>query len=282
MFDNTVVVFLVILSACAAALHSLRFKPSPYINALLGVLALFSVWFYTEYGHFHWVKKTDPTFMEANHGSSDKRTYFHWHEIYHYYLGAKYYPELNNYGLYEAVALADHESGNQYIQVPRVRDLSNKLQSITYTEALERARTIYKPRFTEARWKEFSDDLAYMKSIAPRDWLDLGMYDAGFNPTPAWCVIGTPLANLLPITPPSTSLPATWDKAELLPLIDVVLLLIALGFIWHTFGTIPLLLFVITFGTSFVASERWIAGSFLRYPWLVTLIIGICMMRKER
>lgn len=274
------VIALLLLSSLAILLHIMRHPSSRYLRGALAALSLMSLWVYSDYGQFHWIRNTPE--MTAQTGATTHRALFHWHEVYHYYLGSKYYKELKNSGLYEAVALADAESAHPYITVKDMRDLSNATYTIPLEEGKERARTLYKPNFTPERWVEFKRDLEYMKAISAPDWLNLGMFDAGFNPPPTWNVIGYNIANLLPLSTSWFDYGPHWSQAEFLPLLDVALLMICALAIWRAFAFEGLCIFVIIFGTSFVSDVHWIAGSFLRYLFFIGMTLGVCFLQLRR
>jgi len=59
--------------------------------------------------------------------------YYHRHEVYHYYLGSKYFDELGYKRLYECSLVAESETGKRSLQPAReARDLStNTLKPIS-------------------------------------------------------------------------------------------------------------------------------------------------------
>ena len=84
--------------------------------AILGFVAFLGWW---SFGHFHF-----PAYVQV-------------HEHYHYYLGAKYFPELEYSRLYQCTAVADIEAGlGSEVGNRWIRDLS--------TNELERGRDIVK------------------------------------------------------------------------------------------------------------------------------------------
>jgi hypothetical protein len=280
MTPQTITVLLLLIASLAVLLHLMRGPSSLALRGLLIALSLTALFVYTDYGRFQWIKNT-PGVASAT-GEESKRALFHWHEIYHYYLGSKYYRELRNSGLYDAVALADSESPVPVIAVARIRDILDPMHSISIEQARERAQLYYRPNFTPSRWRDFKDDLEYMKSIAAADWLDLALFDAGFNPPPTWNVIGTPLANLLPLSYAWADYPLGWTQAEFLPLLDVALFLISCAFIYRAFALEGLSIFLIIFGTSSIPGFTWISGSFLRYIFVLGIVLGICFLKMHR
>ena len=251
------------------------------IKLLFGLLILSSLVVFSNFGRFHYLKKDTPEFVSAT-GSQTKNSYFHWHEIYHYYLGAKYYKENGHYGLYNSFVLADRESDNPKLTVNYMRDSVRKLYNISTDEGAKRASEIHRPKFTDERWNEFKRDIEYMKSIAIDGWADLGLYDAGFNPPPTWSVFGYIFANIMPMSDSWFDYGPTWDQAEFLPMLDVLLMLIAFIFLWRCFGYIPAAIFAISFFTGYLSNSHWVAGSFLRHTWLFYLIMTLCFIKQKK
>jgi len=278
---------LILLLTAAILLHSQRHILSLPLRAGLLILAVSAMLIYSNFGKLQsYPKQHDPAYIAAT-GNQIKNSLMHWHEIYHYYIGAKYYKELDYDGLYETILLADREVAAKRpelprIQNPRMRDLSNPTHSISADEALNRANTRYRPRFTDERWEEFKADWTTLKELSAQNWPELGMFDAGFNPPPSWNVIGYTVANLIPISNGWLDWAVTWDEVEVLPLLDVAFLLIGSAFILHSFGWAAFCAFWVIFGLNFLAAGSWIAGSFLRIQWFVALTIGICMLKREK
>jgi len=258
VLEKAITSLLILLPAGCLLVHFQRHpRGRALYRFLLVALTVVSVASFTSFGAFNQIE---------NHAG---RVIFHWHEIFHYYLGSKYYPELGNSGLYDAAALADAESANPQIAQPRIRDLSNIDDSIAIEDAHARASLDYRPRFSAARWRAFKADLQSLKSVAAAGWLDRALFDAGFNPPPTWCVIGTPLANSLPLS--------LW-----LPYIDVILLLVCAVLVYRSFGGFALLAFVLAFCTNYLSDYSWTMGSYLRFGWFLGLVFGICALKERR
>lgn len=285
-----ILVAVVLLSAAFLLIDWQRRAPSLVQKIYFLCLILLSLWIYTDFGRLMYLNKQhDPVYREAA-GTAEKRAFVHWHEIYHYYLGAKYFPEIGYNGLYETVLLADRElfedfelvaSGIPFISADWIRDLSNIMHPISAEEALERARTLYRPNFTPARWESFKTDWLTLKKLCDEQWLNLTMFDAGFNPPPSWAVIGTTFAQHIPLSEEWFGYPPTWDQIEMLPLIDVLLLAVASVFLFRSFGLAGLGAFWIVFATSILSGMGWTAGSYCRFLWLFGLILGICHLHRE-
>jgi hypothetical protein len=268
-------VFTLLFTLGALLYHASKSKLTPQLKAVLVAASLVSIFYYTSFGTL--MSTRDPVVP-----TKQRNAFLHWHEVFHYYIGAKYYKELGNDGLYVAYLLADTESAAPQYTGTHLRDLSNQVYPITAGEAIKRATEKYRPRFTEVRWHEFKRDTEALKKIAFPGWLNLGLFDAGFNPPPSWNVIGYPLANAIPISKNGGTLNDHWEYIELIPFLDVMLLAIASAFVYRSFGFIGLVAFLITFGTGYLSSMRWTGGSFLRHLWFFWLVLGTCMMKEKK
>lgn len=270
---------LLILSLLVGLLFEAR-RSSKVGLICLTLLAGFSLYGYSNFGDLMRIKQNYPHLAKQN--SDYKKVLIHFHEIYHYYLGAKYYKELGNFGLYDAVALADNESPNPAIRQSWARDLRHKLNPVPLQDIIERARIDYRPFFTNERWQEFKNDVEYMKSIAFPGWMDSAVSDAGYNPTPALAAITSPIANLVPLDGRWFGENNDFDSIQFLPVFDLIMLGVCCFFIFKAFGIRALLIFLILYGTSFVCSFGWIHGSFFRFTWFLGLCVGICMLKLKR
>lgn len=264
-------------------LYLLYYKRNALITVLGGLLLVSAIVFYSGDSRWFNIWPKDAVYKEQR-GDRPLKAYLHWHEVYHYYLGGKYFPELGYNGLYEAVLLADTESDNPQYRQPELRSLRKPTEPISVEEGLRRAREEHRPRFSDARWLEFTADIAALKNLGDRGWIDTALYDAGYNPPPSWAVFGYTVANLLPITQEHAFFDGrpSWYQIEFLPAFDVLMLLTALILIYHAFGLEAFALFSFLFCTSYVASYSWISGSFFRYTWLFGLIAGLCMLKEKR
>lgn len=269
------IIFTTLFTLGAIFYHTRKAKLTTPLKSVLVAISFVAIFYYTSFGMM--MQTRDPITPERQ-----RQTFTHWHEVFHYYIGAKYYKELGNDGLYVAYLLADTESSSPQYNGTHLRDLSDQLFPITAAEGLKRAREKYRPRFTDARWDEFKADTEALKKMAMPGWLNLGVFDAGFNPPPSWNVIGYPLANAVPISKNGGTLNQNWEYIELVPFFDVALLVIAGIFIYRSFGFLGLAAFVVLFGTSYLSGMRWTGGSFLRHLWLFWLILGTCMMKEKR
>ena len=190
----------------------------------------------------------------------------HYHDTFHYYMGAKYAPEIGQAGLYDCAALA--ESENPYWPLDpqsSVRNLQDNTLS-SWSDAVTRG-SAYRSSFTPARWDEFAADVRFFQSQhTPESW-HLVLTDHGYNATPFWsAVFGRGLF---------AAAPASEGALTLVSLLDP--LLYAVGFTVFTFcfgleaGALALLLF----GFGFPWTCLWTLGGVGRSAWLVCCLLGL-------
>lgn len=255
-----------------------------WFKLALALALAFGFFIYTGYGNYDVIFPHD-TVWKKTHGNQPKHTLFHWHENYHYYLGAKYFPELGYKGLYETVAYADKISLDPTLTARGMRSLRNPTYPITMAEGLRRGKEEFRPKFTNERWGEFSDDLETFKSVQQYGWLDLGLFDAGYNPPPSWAVLGHTTAELMTISQDKSWFGdhrPFWYQIEWIGVLDPIILAIAIGFLGWAYGWLGMCAFAFMFLLSEPANFGWIAGGFLRYTWLVYLMIGLACLKKQR
>ena len=195
----------------------------------------------------------------------------HLHEFYHYYLGAKFSPELGYTRLYRCTVVADSESADQrYSKQRNIRNLDdNTVISSSTVDSQHDCKQFFSPE----RWQSFSNDLKWFRESSTRSTYTQMQLDHGYNATPVWNALGYTLAN-------ATS--ASEHSLFYLSLIDPLLLLycVVVGFI--IFGLETTCVAVIFFGTNFIANYSWTGGAFLRLDWLVWSLIGLALLKSNR
>lgn len=204
----------------------------------------------------------------AFHGSG---VFVHWHDVAHYYLGSKYYPELGYRHLYTAMLRAEAENHDNHFKAIEARDLDS-YRTVHIRELLRRSDPV-KTAFSDQRWADFKRDADLFRQHLDRLYGTV-LLDHGFNPTPVWAALGGSLARLVPAG-------SEWGIV-LLCLLDPLLLLALFVAVGRTFGRETLLLAVIYFCTLFGASFGWIGGAFLRNLWLFGVVVGCCALERRR
>jgi hypothetical protein len=198
--------------------------------------------------------------------------YGHASDTFHYYLGAKYFPELGYTRLYACTAVADHAAGLRGPAVERpMRDLETNRLATTAAILADPARCT--DHFSAPRWADFRHDVDWLRSRVPlRRWQRF-QQDHGYNATPAWGVLGRLVTGSGPIGA---------RQLAGLRLLDPLLLLVMWGFVVHAFGWRIACVAAVFWGTNYLSPFSWTGGSILRQDWLAALGIGICLLRRER
>jgi hypothetical protein len=192
------------------------------------------------------------------------------HEFYHYYLNAKYFPELGYFDLYRCtVAAMAAERGEP--QQALIRDLRGFLETTVVDTADIGERC--DGAFSNERWAQFRTDLRWFgRAFVEGQWKKV-LTDQGFNPSPVWTLIGRPVASIFP---------AEDGPMRVLARLDLLLVVLSLAFVGWAFGFEVLCVATLVWATNPLHRYLWMGDAFLRYPWFASCIIGICLLRKER
>lgn len=250
------------LGAVVLALtRSSRGRAARVRAAALGLLALLAAGTYYDFGRLHSVYRAYPRF--------DARAYLHLWDLYHYYLGAKYFPELGYRDLYRTTLLADEEGARRLAAVSQVRDMDS-YRLVPRADALAAARTV-RERFRPEHWRQFVADVDFFTEALPPETLAPLLTDHGYNPSPTW----TATARLLTTFVPARSLLSIALLDELL----VGALFLTAG--W-AFGLEAALFGAVLFFANSFSSFSWVGGSFLRYDWLFCSVLGLALLRRGR
>lgn len=258
--NNTILWLKVLLSAATLLMLYLRYKQgkawrlSPNAKLIIGATVLLS------FGVFH------------NLGAFRGGTFVHYGEMFHYYLGAKYFNEVGYDDFYNAVIVADAQQDNALTALPFYTDL--RTYQNTPRETALRDIPRIRSLFSEARWNTFKDDVAFFKDATgmPRSpGLIFLLMDHGYNASPlSTLVLGT-LANAVPVT-----------HLSLLAALDVLLVAAMIVLVFRTFGFEMGALFSVYFFVNILSGYDHVSGSLLRYDWLLYVVVAVCLLAKER
>jgi len=198
---------------------------------------------------------------------------YHRWEQFHYFLGAKYFPELGYTRLYQCTAIAEAERfGRAGVARRAIRDLTTDTL-VPATTALDDPEGCRR-HFSPARWRAFTDDVAWFVRDCPStDYWERMQGDHGFNPPPPWTVSGYLLASLAP---------ASAATQSTLAAIDPLLLTVAFALVGWAFGAHVLVVALVVFGCNFPGKGVWTIGGFLRQDWLCATIASVCLARRGR
>jgi hypothetical protein len=226
-------------------------RRAPILLGLLGALGLFA------YSNFGW----------ANRGRL-----LHVWDTYHYYLGAKYFPELQYLHLYECTAVAEAEAGDRgAVALRTMRDLRTNLEIETLDILIDG--TPCTSRFSAERWASFQRDVMWFRAQADDDQWRRIQRDHGYNATPTWTATGHWLTNLAPASDVSITF---------LLLLDPLLLLAMLAILGKSFGWRACAIAALVLGTYVPSRFYWAGGAFLRHDWLFCMVAGVCALRRDR
>lgn len=195
--------------------------------------------------------------------------FVHTWEVFHYYMGAKYLPELGYTRLYLCAAAADIEDGIDLRGHP-MRDLRTN-RTVPAESELARASECGR-QFSPRRWDEFRRDARFFRDAMGVGWLAV-RGDHGFNATPAWAIAGRLLAG---------SGPASWSQIVFLAVLDLILLAAIFVILGRVFGLETACLAAGFWGTNALGLFVWTGGGFLRYDWVFWLVVGVAALKLER
>lgn len=184
---------------------------------------------------------------------------------FHYFVGAKYFPELGYTGLYEQALAADADGAREWLKIDRLRDLE--------TYAVERRGDLARSeRWSDARWRELQADLEFLEPLVPRGTWAKIFRDRGYNAPPP----STALRRLL--TAPEIGVASLSAVAYL----DIGLLLAAFVAVGTVFGPLRALLALTWVALFFGNLGDRLIGQPLLYDYLSALLFAVCALRTGR
>lgn len=232
------------------------------LDCALGAIGVFALCAYFRFGAYYY-----PDFI-------------HEHDVFHYFVGAKYFPEIGYDDLYQCSAAAEAEAGfAERIELRTQRDLRTN-QLVSGADALRGAGEC-RARFTPERWKRFGEDVRYFANTLSVEGWNGVLRDHGFNATPIWIVIGRAIASPFAASDATVGRRGVMWSGVIGPL-DPALLLLSFGALLWAFGFRTATLAAIVFALNPLSEFAWIGGGFLRELWLSTLVCGICLVRRDR
>ena len=218
------------------------------------------------------------------------KDFYHRHELFHYYVGAKYFPELGYEGIYACTAAAEAElpigsAGPRDVPARAVR--LRKLRDLRKNSIADTTEWVDDPTrctggdagegrraFSPERWAAFKADIAFFRRVSFAGPYWNGMQtDHGYNPPPVWGLLGRFFADLHP---------ADVTTMKLLASIDPLLMAATFGMIAWAFGWRVLCVALLFFGTQDASPFYWTGGAFLRQDWLFFTIGSACLLRKGK
>lgn len=188
--------------------------------------------------------------------------------IYHYYMGSKYFDELGYHDLYIQTILADREDRHRLDKVRKIRDLTDyEIKRISEIEPVGGPNA-----FSEARWSAFKRDLAEFTRRNRKAWRRM-LVDRGYNPTPFWNTIGNRLSENVDVRKRRGRL---WLTA-----LDPICYAAMFGVTVWAFGMEAALLLLLCFALLPFNLSR-VVGGYIQYDWMAAIVAGVCFLRKQR
>jgi hypothetical protein len=216
--------------------------------------------------------------------------FWHHSDLFHYYMGAKYFPELRYDDLYRCTAVAQDQLGTvawkqaatgQTLRLDmtgevrspgkRIRNLGGNNLLVPIGDLIEHPERCT-ARFSPERWSAFKSDVTFFRIVADKAYWESMQQDHGYNPPPAWTILGSFFANLRP---------ASARTMQLLAGLDLIYLAGAFAMIWWAFGWRVFAVTVVFLGCQAAAPASWTAGAFLRQDWFFFLIASACLARRR-
>ncbi len=192
--------------------------------------------------------------------------------VFHYYMGAKYFNELGYEDLYNCIYVAEADLGNRFRKHTTVRDLTT-LNMISRETAVIRGQTCVDERFTKERWAEFRRDWGVLRKHASAKKWSRMLQDRGYNPTPFWTVIGTQLTHAVDLT----------DFRQILWMgtLDWILITLTIAGLTWAFGVLSALACLVIFTIHFVNDDRLIGG-ILQYDWWCAIMMSLACYHRRK
>lgn len=219
--------------------------------------------------------------------------YWHRWDQYHYYMGAKYFPEIGYDGLYKCSAIAQHELGVVTWEEPDDKGTPKSRRLDMKAELEAKSKTIRNlsgdnllmkvddliahpeqcsSRFTPARWDQYKRDIKFFRIVSDKKYWEDMQRDHGYNPPPVWTLAGYLIANLHDAD--------VWFM-QAIAMIDIAYLLGVFAALWWAFGWRVAAVGAIFWGTQASAPFYWTGGAFLRQDWLFFVVMAACLARKR-
>lgn len=195
-------------------------------------------------------------------------SHYNAYDLVHYYLNAKYLPELGYTKLYEACIVADLQGANRLRDVSSIRNLgTQKIEPGGVSRIRERPEEITS-LFTRERWVSFRRDFRVLDArLGVATWREI-LIDRGYNATPFWHVVGHALASVVPA-----------ERIKILCHIDTALLALAMTIVARSYGARVAAIAVVWLTAGFPSYWPGIGAGFLRLDWLAFSVMACCFAR---
>lgn len=199
-------------------------------------------------------------------------TPLHYWDMFHYFMGSKYFPETGYFDLYRCGAKAEREAGNDAeLDRKTIRDLeTNELYPGDWTRTADgRCRAT----FSEPRWAAFKADIQAFHGVFIGHTVSDAFSDHGFNATPpnaAWLHAWT------------RGVAASRGRLLALAELDSVALAAAVLAVYWGFGPLAAAIAALSLGIGSFWSYHWVGGGLGRHVWLAWCTAGFALLARQR
>ena len=195
-------------------------------------------------------------------------------DMFHYVVGARYQAELGYNHFYDACVLALREIEADQSDAdfwPRFKYRDMRTYEILPGAAAMLQEAEIKAPFTEERWQQFVEDIAYFYYDLTPEYFYNVLADHGYNPPPTYTLVAKLFVGS-----------GDLSEAKLLFLasIDWLLLVLVFGLIAWGFGGEASLVAITLFGIAYMSNFSWVGNAFLRFGWLAGIAAGVVFQRK--
>lgn len=198
-------------------------------------------------------------------------THVHNLEMYHYYMGSKYFPETGYTKLYEASVIADSEDDPHFNPDLPLRSLKN--YELVFRKSVLERRDEVLSSFTPDRWSAFKKDLAVFRSTAPTHWgTKFGYQDHGYN--------GTPLTTAFLSLISSQTWIQTGVFIKIAAALDLFLIFLTGAVLARILNGEAALLFLFFTALNPFNDYSMIGGAYFRYDYFLTLALSAACCRR--
>ena len=190
--------------------------------------------------------------------------------LFHYYLGSKYFEDVGYFGLYPAVLRGDEllgEGKRDFSHVDEVRDMRS--YEIRPRKEVVAAWTADVPA---DHLRALARDARWLRGKSDSEWAARMFLDLGYNPAPPWTFLWGWLARVVPIDS---------DWRVLITGSDLLVHVLTIVALWWGFGPRTAAVAGVWIHSQPV-NATLLLGGFLNYDWLLGTIVSVAALRRGR
>ncbi|NDF12208.1 MAG: hypothetical protein EB060_05285 [Proteobacteria bacterium] len=240
-------------------------------------LGLVALAIYVQFGSFYQALPARAVTAEQT-TAKPRQSFVNFFALYDTYYAARYFVEVGYTGLHSTTAYADSTTGAPLISTSYVRNLQVPETVLPKADAIIEGREIYLPRFSEESWRQFTQEIGYLRQIGFPGWLNQAVHGTPSIQSPLWMHLGGVFSKYLPLSTPWV-FDETMDSSEIIPFVDITLFFITSLFVWLGFGFAGMGLTFIYFGINAMANMATIGGGYMQLAAFATLAVGLSLVQ---